>query len=229
MLDILNRFRDLSLLSVALRVMLAVFCGGLIGLEREYRRQPAGFRTHMLICLGAAITIMTSQHIIVNMGLYTDMGRLGAQVVAGIGFIGTGAIVKTKGKIRGITTAAGLWAAAIIGLAIGIGFYEGAFLGTLLVLIAEGILPGMERHISGEMPEINLYLEYKNNNCYLEIVNYFQTRNFKILDCEIARAKSTEKHNASVIFMIRLTKGYTPELIKAELKTVPGIEICEIV
>lgn len=229
MIEALNDFRDISLLSICIRIFLAVICAGVIGLEREYRRQPAGFRTHMLICLGAAITIMTSQHIIVNMGLYTDMGRLGAQVVAGIGFIGTGAIVKTKGKIRGITTAAGLWVSAIIGLTIGIGFYEAAFAGTVLVLIAEALLPRMERYITSEMPEINLYVEYKTSDCYIEILNYFRIRNFKVLDCEVVRAKSNEKHNACVIFMIRLNKGYTQELVKAEMQTILGIELCEIV
>lgn len=229
MLEMFRELRDISLVSISVRVFLAVFCGGIIGIEREYRRQPAGFRTHMLICLGAAITIMTSQHIVLNMKLYTDIGRMGAQVVAGIGFIGTGAIVKTKGKIRGITTAAGLWTAAIIGLAIGIGFYEAAFLGTLLVLIAEGILPGLERRLNSGMPEINLYVEYKNKDCYMEILNYIQCREFKILDREIARAKSNEKHNACAIFMLRLNKGYSAELVKAEMKTIPGIEECEII
>lgn len=229
MIESLNELRNLSLLSICIRIFMSVLCGGTIGLEREYRRQPAGFRTHMLISLGAAITVMTSQHIVVNMGLYTDMGRLGAQVVAGIGFIGTGAIVKTKGKIRGITTAAGLWASAIIGLTIGIGFYEAAFVGTILVLIAEALLPGMERYITGEMAEINLYVEYNNSECYMEIMNYFKIRNFKVLDCEIARAKSNEKHNACVIFLLRLHKGYTQELVKAEIRTISGIKLCEIV
>lgn len=229
MLEVFNDFRDMSLLSIVVRVFLAALCGGIIGMEREYRRQPAGFRTHMLICLGAAITIMTSQHIVVHMKLYTDMGRLGAQVVAGIGFIGTGAIVKTKGKTRGITTAAGLWTAAVIGLAVGIGFYEAAFLCTILVLIAEGILPGVERYINKGMSEINLYLEYENSDCYVEVIHYLQCRNLKILNREIARAKKSEKHSVCAIFMIRLNKGYTAELVKAELKKLPGIEQCEII
>ena len=91
--------------------LLAVVCGGLIGLEREYKRRPAGFRTHILICLGAAMTTLTSQFLYLNLHYYTDMARLGAQVVAGIGFIGAGAIIVTRRRrVKGLTTAAGLWA-----------------------------------------------------------------------------------------------------------------------
>lgn len=228
MLEIFENLRDITLLTICIRVLLAVFCGGVIGFERECHRQPAGLRTHMLICLGSAITIMTSQHIIINMHLFTDVGRMGAQVVAGIGFIGTGAIVKTKGKIRGLTTAAGLWTAAIIGLAIGIGFYEAGLIVTLLVLIAEGVLPKFEQYISG-MPEINLYMEYIGSDCYIEIMDYIRCRNFKILDREVTRVKSNEKHNACAIFMLRLNKGYTSELVRTEIKTIPGVVRCEII
>ena len=98
------------------RLFLAVLCGGLIGLEREYKRRPAGFRTHILICLGAAMTTMTSQYLYLNLHFYTDMTRMGAQVVAGIGFIGAGTIIVTgRQRVKGLTTAAGLWAAAIAG------------------------------------------------------------------------------------------------------------------
>ena len=108
-------------------MVLAAFCGSAIGIEREFKRRPAGFRTHILICLGAAMTTLTSQYLSLIMHYYTDMARLGAQVVAGIGFIGAGTIIVTKRqRVKGLTTAAGLWTVAIIGLALGGGFYEGA-------------------------------------------------------------------------------------------------------
>ena len=115
MLPIFDGVRDVTMLSTTLRMLLAVVCGGLIGLEREYKRRPAGFRTHILICLGAAMTTITSQFLYLNLHYYTDMARLGAQVVAGIGFIGAGAIIVTRRRrVKGLTTAAGLWAAAIV-------------------------------------------------------------------------------------------------------------------
>ena len=105
MLPIFDGVRDVTVLSTTLRMLLAVVCGGLIGLEREYKRRPAGFRTHILICLGAAMTTLTSQFLYLNLHYYTDMARLGAQVVAGIGFIGAGAIIVTRRRrVKGVTT-----------------------------------------------------------------------------------------------------------------------------
>lgn len=88
MLHVFDAFRDISTLSVGIRLLMAVLCGGVIGLEREYKRRPAGFRTHILICLGASVTTLTSHYLLLYMECYTDVGRLGAQVIAGIGFIG---------------------------------------------------------------------------------------------------------------------------------------------
>lgn len=130
MLSFLNPLRDISFASIALRMILAFVCGGLVGIEREFKRRAAGFRTHILICMGAAITTLTSQYLVLEMNYATDMGRLGAQVIAGIGFIGAGSILVTRRqRVKGLTTAAGLWAAAIVGLCFGSGFYEGGEIG----------------------------------------------------------------------------------------------------
>ena len=134
MLPVFDGLRTVTLASVTVRMLLAVLCGGIIGIERAYKRRPAGFRTHILICLGAAITTLTSQYLYLNLHYYTDMARLGAQVVAGIGFIGAGTIVVTRQqRVKGLTTAAGLWASACAGLAIGAGFYEGTVMCFALV------------------------------------------------------------------------------------------------
>ena len=107
MLPIFDGLRDVTIASVAVRMVLAVICGGIIGMEREFKRRPAGFRTHILICLGAAMTTLTSQFLYLNMHYYTDMARLGAQVVAGMGFIGAGTIIVTlRQRVKGLTTAA---------------------------------------------------------------------------------------------------------------------------
>ena len=96
MLPIFDGVRDVTLVSVCLRMVLSVLCGGAIGVEREFKRRPAGFRTHILICLGAAMTTLTGQYLYLTMHYYTDMARLGAQVIAGVGFIGAGTIIVTK-------------------------------------------------------------------------------------------------------------------------------------
>ena len=129
MLSVFDGLRSVTTLSVFVRLACAFICGGIIGIERSYKRRPAGFRTHILIFIGAAITTLTSQYLYLNMHYFTDMARLGAQVVAGIGFIGAGTIIVTKRQnVKGLTTAAGLWTSAIIGLAFGGGFYEGGIL-----------------------------------------------------------------------------------------------------
>ena len=120
MIPIFDGLRDISFLSVGVRLFLTVICGGLVGIERAYKRRPAGMRTHILICLGAAMTTLTSQYLYMVMHYYTDMARLGAQVVAGVGFIGAGTIIVTRRqRVKGLTTAAGLWGVAIIGLTLG--------------------------------------------------------------------------------------------------------------
>ena len=122
MLSIFDGLRDITLASVAFRLILSTLCGGIVGMEREFKRRSAGFRTHILICLGAAMTTLTSEFWLVYMRYYLDAARLGAGVVAGMGFIGAGTIIVTRRqRVKGLTTAAGLWTVAVVGLAIGAG------------------------------------------------------------------------------------------------------------
>ena len=135
--EILQELTRPGPLSAAVRLTVAMICGGIIGLERGRRRRPAGFRTHMLVCMGAALTMLIGQYVATRLaadpslaGRTTDVARLGAQVINGIGFLGAGTIIVTgRQEVKGLTTAAGLWASACMGLAIGAGFYLGALLG----------------------------------------------------------------------------------------------------
>ena len=188
MLSCFDFVRDFSVLSIAVRMTLAVVCGGIIGIEREYKRRPAGFRTHILICLGAAITTLTSQHIVFNMQMYTDLGRLGAQVVAGIGFIGAGTIIVTKRqRVKGLTTAAGLWTAAIIGLVCGAGFVECALFATLMVLVAELLLIKIEYRFAKKINDVTIYVEYKHAVAIEGIIRVLREHRMMLNDLEITR------------------------------------------
>ena len=214
MLPIFDGVRDVTVLSTTLRMLLAVVCGGLIGLEREYKRRPAGFRTHILICLGAAMTTLTSQFLYLNLHYYTDMARLGAQVVAGIGFIGAGAIIVTRRRrVKGLTTAAGLWAAAIVGLCLGGGFYEGGIFATALILAAEMF----------NAPEVNLYMEYSNKTCLDNVLRLFRDLNLKVLNMEITRSTETETHNACALFTLRLNKRCRVEQLIPKMNATEGV------
>ena len=141
--------------SIALRLLIAGILGSIIGYERERSRQPAGLRTHILVCIGAALAMITSEYILQYYAssdlIRTDPARMGASVISGIGFLGAGTIIRNGGSVRGLTTAAGLWAVACIGLACGIGFYEGALLATALTVITLLLTHPLQRwHVNKE-------------------------------------------------------------------------------
>lgn len=123
---------------IIIRLALAVILGGIIGFERVVSNHDAGLRTHILVCLGSAGIMVLSQ--LINQQYGGDIARMGAQVVSGIGFLGAGCILVTGGHVRGLTTAAGLWATACVGLIIGSGYLFVAFTITVLMLIAMLIL-----------------------------------------------------------------------------------------
>lgn len=224
MLTLFDGLRGVTVGSVALRMVLAVVCGGIIGIEREYKRRPAGFRTHILICLGAAMTTLTSQYLYLILGQYTDMARLGAQVVAGIGFIGAGTIIVTRRqRVKGLTTAAGLWAAAIIGLALGGGFYEGGLFATALIMVAELFFSRVEYRMLKNAPEVNLYIEYSDNKTMDLLLQEFRERGLKILNMGIIHSNSNERHNACAIFTLRLHKGLDTDHLQKDIRATSGV------
>lgn len=228
MLSVFDSLRDVNMVSVTVRMFLAVLCGGIIGIEREYKRRPAGFRTHILICLGAAMTTLTSQFLYLELNYYTDMARLGAQVVAGVGFIGAGTIIVTqRQRVKGLTTAAGLWASAIIGLAIGGGFYEGALFATFLIILAELLFSKLEYRMLENAPEINLYMEYTDRSCLEQVLKLYREKNVKVLNMEITRATGSEHHNACAIFSLRLNKKCKVELLLDAIHRVEGVAAVE--
>ncbi len=216
--------RDLTPLSVTARMLLAVFCGGLVGIEREHRRRPAGFRTHILICLGAAMTTLTSQYLFLSMAYYTDIARLGAQVVAGIGFIGAGTIIVTRRRrVKGLTTAAGLWSCAIIGLACGAGFCEGALIATFLVLLAEIVFSKLEYWMLRNSPEVNLYMEYSQGHSLEGVINHIRDCNIKITDLEITRDSESEGHSACAIFTLQVGKRSNCKQLLVDVMRMDGV------
>ena len=228
MSSIFDGLRDVTVLSITVRMALAVICGGIIGIEREYKRRPAGFRTHILICLGATMTTLTSQFLYLNMHYYTDMARLGAQVVAGMGFIGAGTIIVTRRqRVKGLTTAAGLWTAAIVGLALGGGFYEGGIAATVLILLAELLFSKLEYYILHNAPEMNVYLEYAGRDCLDRVLQVFQDQGAKVLDMEITRSDVSEHHNACALFNLRLSKHGSADGLLSALYHMEGVVSAE--
>lgn len=220
MLGFLDVLRDVTTVSVLFRLFIAVLCGGIIGIEREHKRRPAGFRTHILICLGASMTTLTSQFLFYDLNLYTDIGRLGAQVVAGIGFIGAGAIIVTKRRqVKGLTTAAGLWTCAIIGLAIGAGYYEAAVIATFVIVIAEIFFVKFEYWVLVNSRNLNIYVEYEDNENLDNVIRLIKSYRIVIIDLEITKSGN----NACAIFQLQLPKKISHDKIMTAISTAEGI------
>jgi len=130
-------------LNEVIHLLFALFVGGLIGYERELHYKAAGFRTMMLICVGSALFTMFS----IRIGGPSDPARIAAQIVTGVGFIGAGVILHEKGEVRGITTAASIWATAALGIGIGAGYLLFAGIATAIMLFVASVLPWVERRI----------------------------------------------------------------------------------
>ena len=223
MSEFLASLREFNTASVILRMVLAVICGGFIGVEREHKRRPAGFRTHTLVCLGAAMTTLTSQYLLTS-GWNTDPARLGAQVVAGIGFIGAGTIIVTRRRqVKGLTTAAGLWVSAIIGLAVGAGYYEGAVIATVFVLIAEVLLSKIEWYISSKAKSVNVYVEYTETESIAEIAEEIKKLGVGIMDIEITRARAAEGPMMSAIFALQLGNKVKRNQLLLKIQEIKGV------
>ncbi len=226
MLSIFDGLRDFTLLSVTVRIILAVICGGIIGMERSLHRRPAGFRTHILVCLGAAMTTLTSQYLYLYLDYYTDMARLGAQVIAGIGFLGAGTIIIARQRVRGLTTAAGLWAAAIIGLAVGAGFYEGAILTTVLVELTATVFLKLEKQVITKTSNIHIFLEYNKPEALEEVLAYCHNKEIKIMHLEISRNKEPENATIALI-SVRLAHQMKSGEALAAMTDIDGVMLAE--
>lgn len=224
MLKCFDFLREINLLSVAVRLILAVLCGGLIGIEREYKRRPAGFRTHILICLGAAMTTLTSQYLFLVLHLYTDIARLGAQVIAGVGFIGAGTIVVTKRqRVKGLTTAAGLWVAAIIGLMCGAGYVEGAVFATATVLIAEILLIKLEYRFARTSSDTSLYIEYNDADSIQKVISAVKSVKAKLLELEISRVATGEEQYYCAVVTVQTDRNHPMKELTAALAKMESI------
>lgn len=180
---------------VVLRLMLAGALGGLIGYEREHTNRPAGFRTHILVCVGAALVMVTSEFIFDKYGgvANIDPARLGAQVVSGIGFLGAGTIIRDGFNVRGLTTAASLWAVSCVGIAAGIGFYGGAVAATILIFLTLIILKKAERHFSRKNRYRTFIVESENTAGQVGFVTgLFEKYNIEIKNIQLYKSKDNE-------------------------------------
>lgn len=180
----IDELTKLNIYTICLRLVLAIIFGGILGIERAKKHHAAGFRTYILVCLGSAVAMITNEYInlVSNTG---DAARLGAQVISGIGFLGAGTILVTsRNQIKGLTTAAGLWACACLGLAIGVGFYTLALTTTILIAIVLSTLPILEKFFTKNSRRFEIHIEFETRENLKQFVNTARTMGFDISSIE---------------------------------------------
>ncbi len=198
----------MSIIDVLLRIALSIFIGGLIGTERARHGRAAGMRTHILVCLGSALASMTGIYVAETFGS-GDVFRISAQVVSGVGFLGAGMIILKNGNvITGLTTAAGVWATATIGIALGYGFYSGAVIVAVFFLIAVILLAKLER--SKRSIEV-VYIESDNMNNLNALLDALKAKINTEYSVNILAPKSNKQGNIGIylIFEKRYKMDYS--------------------
>ena len=233
--QMLFNLREFNTASVLLRLGLAMIFGGAIGLERGRKHRAAGFRTHMLVCIGAALTMMLGQYehslvktVWINTAASADVSRLSAQVINGIGFLGAGTVVVTgRQNVKGLTTAAGLWASACTGLAIGAGYYECVLMAFLVMLLVVRVLPAVELSIVERSRYMNIYVEFESPEHIRGIINHIKAENVRIFEVEMDHSRQDGKSRPSAVFSVLLKQRKTHGKLLASLSEVEGIHVIE--
>lgn len=194
--------REVTYLAVALRIAVAFVLGGILGLERGLKQRPAGLRTYMLVCVGSCMIMLTNQYIyqVFEAG---DPVRMGAQVVSGIGFLGAGTIVVTRhSQIKGLTTAAGLWAAAAVGLATGIGFYEAAIAGAVVIFITLTILSYLDNRMHRKTRYFDIYVQLPSHMSLGKFMNTVREMGYQVEDVRLEYSGDAEDDSRNFLMTL---------------------------
>ncbi|MBP3309027.1 MAG: MgtC/SapB family protein [Clostridia bacterium] len=205
--------RDFNIVTIIVRLVLAALFGGVIGLERGRQRRAAGLRTHILVCIGAALTATVgffARDVLGTVG--TDPLRISAQVISGIGFLGVGTILlKGRFQITGLTTAAGLWVTAAIGIALGAGFYEGALVAFLVTVITVMLLHKIERTVNDHHSSFGVYMELKGDASVRECVELLKEK-YRAHDIQVTLPRSGTAGNVGIEASISSSRTLKVEL-----------------
>ena len=239
MRELLVYLREFHMASVALRLGLALLFGGMIGLERGSRHKAAGFRTYMLVCLGATLTMLLGQYQVYMLetawaqsvafaAARTDMTRFSAQVINGIGFLGAGTIIVTGHQaVKGLTTAAALWASACMGLVIGAGYYECVLLCFFLMFVAMRLLDPLETYLVERSRNMNLYIAFASMDDVRTIAACLRENGVHIYEIDLERGKQEEYLYPSGVFSLRLESRQSHTRVIAALFALDQIKLIE--
>lgn len=213
-----------------LRLFIAGILGSIIGLDREYRAKEAGYRTHFLVSLGSALIMIVSQHgfgeILGTPSVSLDPSRIASQVVTGIGFIGAGTIILHKQIVRGLTTAAGIWATSAIGLAIGAGMYELGIFATILTLIGLEVLSFLFKHVGMKSSVVEFSTD--NRETLNRLSRTFNSKNFLIVSLQMDERPKGDTLIYHVTMVIKSKKSNDEGALLAHLQDFTDVTIHRI-
>lgn len=229
MLSFFDPLRGVDTLSVAFKLLTAMVLGGMIGLERSYKNRTAGIRAHVLVSTGSAIAALADLYMHLVMELPVDITRISASVVAGLSFLGVGTIIVTKNyTVKGLTTSAGLWVSGIIGLAVGSGFFEGAVLTAVLVLVAEGGLVYLKDNVGME-PVSMIEVIYKKKDALDHVMTYFRDHHISVSDIRIISDEEGDDRQYLAFLSLNAGRSMKWDSVMDELTSFDGIvEIIEL-
>lgn len=219
--------REVTYIAIAVRIAVAVVLGGIIGLERGLKNRPAGLRTYMLVCVGACLIMVTNQYIYQAFGT-GDPVRMGAQVVSGIGFLGAGTIVVTKrNQIKGLTTAAGLWAAAAVGLSVGIGLYEAAVIGGAVIFIVLSLIHSWDNKMRQNSKMVEIYVELTRAINLGDFLRKIREMDLEIESIQTEQESADEEGKRSYILMLKAKRKRNHEILFQNIRDIEGIAYVE--
>lgn len=176
--------------NVLIRILAALLLGGVIGIDRGVKRRGGGARTDSAVCLGAALVMITAQYMYIIFPEKMDVSRMASQVVSGVGFLGAGSIIVSRRQIKGLTSAASIWICACVGLAVGIGFVDGAAVVTLVLLIGLHLLPLLEERIYQRSGYVMLYIEAEDSRIGALLLHKMKIDGCKLDMYDIEKPKS---------------------------------------
>lgn len=196
---LIGNFSEWTMQNLIIRVVVSMFLGGIIGLDRGMKHRGAGTKTMTVVCLAATLIMLTEQYIQIHFPGLANMNRLAAQVISGVGFLGVGTIIISNHRVRGLTTAATLWASAAIGLAVGIGFVEGGVLITLVMLVSLHVLPYVERFATRNSRYCNVIIDLEESRYLHVIIQDLKAAGITVDSMEISSSKIGDSISAYLI------------------------------
>ncbi|MEG1873922.1 MAG: MgtC/SapB family protein [Angelakisella sp.] len=215
------------MISLLLRMGIAVVCGGIIGMERGRKGRPAGFRTHILVCVGACLAMLTNQFVCELYG--GDPARLGAQVISGIGFLGAGTIIVTgRHQVKGLTTAAGLWASACMGLAVGIGFYEAALVACVIIVLVSTLLHRFDHYMLRHSKVMDLYIEFRDTADISTFMTKLKVQGIHVVEIEMTTVSvSTSDATVAAVMTVKSDEAKEHSDLLALISQMQGVKFVE--